>query len=78
MLIKQIIKVTNSHLQCPDCGYEDSPWDDTTYEDGIVAYHEDCPECGTEFIEYCTDPEDNYLCTTYIKYVESESSNTRW
>lgn len=78
MLIKQIIKVENSNLHCPECGHDDFPWNDSIYEDGIIAYHEDCPECGTEFIEYCTDPEDNYLSTTYVKYVEGERSNMRW
>lgn len=78
MLIKQIVKVTDSRLQCPNCECEDLPWDDMTDEDDMLVYYETCPECGQEFIEYCTDPEDNYLCTTYIKYVESESSNIRW
>lgn len=78
MLVEQIIKVTNSYLQCPDCGSEDFPWDDVINEDDMLIYHEVCQDCGQEFIEYCTDPEDNYLYTTYVIYVEGISSNIRW
>jgi predicted Zn-ribbon and HTH transcriptional regulator len=78
MLIKQIVKVTNSPLQCPNCGYEDFPWDDIADEDDMLVYHEVCQDCGQEFKEYCTDPEDIYLYTTYIKYIRGENSNMRW
>ena len=78
MLIKQIIKVENSNLHCPECGHDDFPWDDIVYEDGMIIYDEFCQECGVEFREYCTDPGERYLYTTYVKYVEGERSNMRW
>ena len=78
MLIEQTIRVTNSHLHCPMCGHDAFQWDDVTKQNGILVYSEICDKCEEEFLEHCTDPEDDYLYTTYTTYVKSVRSNIRW